>query len=176
MKRNILIRSLTALAILMTTGACKTSEANYKAAYDTVVAHQREMNGDIDTPELQATGTSTPRLTEVSNGITLPLATEWLGSVTKEPDVTPMNEYKRYNIAVARFRQLFNARQMLQRLRASDYPGASILRSKDAYYVSTFSTNLPDSALTELGRVKTDTSLVIKSPYPFVLRPAQLAR
>lgn len=176
MKRHVISLASAAICSVVIMGACKTNEANYKAAYETVVAHQRDLKGDIDTPELQATGTATPRLTEVSNSVTLPLATEWLGSPEKEPDVTTLSNYKRYNVTVARFRQLFNARQMLRRLRDADYPGASLLRSKDAYYVATYSTNLPDSALIELNRVKADTALVLKSPFPYVLRPGHLAR
>ncbi|MCM1028463.1 MAG: hypothetical protein NC484_02485 [Alloprevotella sp.] len=175
-RNNRLTAAMAVVLTMIMASSCKTNESNYRAAYDTVVAHQKQMQGDLDTPGLQATGTAAPKPTEVSNGVVLPLATEWLGSATKEADVTKPGEYKRYNVAVARFRQVFNARQMKGRLVAGGYPGATILKSKDAYYVSAFSTNMPDSALTELNRVKADTSLSLKTPFPYVIRPGHMAR
>lgn len=170
--RHIPLIMLAALALLP---ACKTTEANYRAAYETTIAHQREKAGDTDTPALQPTGALTPRDVTVDGGITLPLATAWL-SFIKEADVAPRDSVRLYNVAVARFRQIFNARQMLSRLRASGYPGALILKTRDAYFVATASTSSPDSALADLRHVEADSSISLREPYPFIIRPSHLTR
>lgn len=169
---TILIAALAALAI----SSCKTTEANYRSAYETTVAHQRERQGGLDTPELTATGALTPRPTEVSNGVTLPIATAWLRNEHNSNVTTRLDSVKRYNIVVARFRQSFNAGQMLSRLRRENYPEALVLKTADNYYVATSTTANPDTALARIRAVAADSSLRLKAPFPFILRPGHLAR
>ena len=168
---RIIIPAATALLLL---SGCKTTEANYKAAYETAAAHQRERTGNIDTPELTPRGALTPTPTAV-DGVTLPLATTWITSV-KEQDVAPYSSVKKYNVTVARFRQIFNARQMLSRLKADGYPDALVIKTADAYFVATESTLKADSAYIGLEKVKADSTLSLRPPYPFILRPGHLAR
>lgn len=172
MKTRFLICTIAALALLT---ACKTTEANYRNAYDTVVAHQREKSGDPDTPELQSTGTAATRQVEIAQGITVPVTTVWL-SVTKEADVTPVKDVRKYNVTVARFRQAFNARQMLGRLHNSGYPSALILKTNDAYYVATSTTASPDSAAAAMRAAEADTTMRLRPPFPYILIPAHLNR
>ena len=165
---------LPAVSALLLLSGCKTTEANYKAAYETAAAHQRERTGNVDTPELTQRGALTPTPTTV-DGITLPLATTWITSV-KEKDVAPYSSVKKYNVAVARFRQIFNARQMLTRLKAGGYHDAFVIKTADAYFVATETTSKADSAYIGLEKVNADSSLRLRTPFPFILRPGHLAR
>lgn len=154
--------------------ACKTTEANYKAAYETTVAHQREKAAG-DHEGMTVAGAPNPAATQIGNGITVPMTTAWIG-YSKEEGVADRDTVQKYNIVVARFRQIFNARQMQARLRQSGYPEALILRTTDAYFVATATTAQPDSAAKDLDRVAADSTLRLRPPYPFVLRPGHLAR
>jgi len=165
---------LPAVSALLLLSGCKTTEANYKAAYETAAAHQRERTGNVDTPELIQRGALAPTLTTI-DGVTLPLATAWITSV-KEKDVAPYSSVRKYNVAVARFRQIFNARQMLTRLKAGGYPGALVIKTADAYFVATETTSKADSAYIGLEKVKSDSALSLRTPFPFILRPGHLAR
>lgn len=165
---------LPAVSALLLLSGCKTTEANYKAAYETAAAHQRERTGNVDTPELIQRGALTPTPTTI-DGVTLLLATTWITSV-KEKDVAPYSSVRKYNVAVARFRQIFNARQMLTRLKAGGYPGALVIKTSDAYFVATETTSKADSAYIGLEKVKNDSALSLRTPFPFILRPGHLAR
>ena len=84
---------------------------------------------------------------------------------------------KRYNVAVGQFKQKFNAREMRARLQANGYPDAFIIHTREPlYYVCTATCQTPQEAATALEKVKTDKSIVLRSPLPFILRPAHLAR
>lgn len=166
------IAGAAALALL---GSCKTNENNYRQAYETTMAHQRERHGDLDIPELKATGAITPHDMEIG-GVTLPIATAWLRNEASGNIVARLDSVKRFNVVVARFRQSFNAGQMLARLRRDNYPDALVLKTADAYLVATATTANPDTALARLNEVAADSSLRMKSPFPFILRPGHLAR
>lgn len=168
-----LIMAAAALTALLP--SCKTNENNYREAYETVVAHQRDRQGDLDIPELKATGALAPRDMEIS-GVTLPVATTWLRNEGSGHLVTRLDSVERYNVVVARFRQSFNAGQMLDRLRRGNYPHALVLKTSDSYYVATSTTSIPDSAAARLKAVAADTTLRLKAPFPFILRPGHLAR
>ncbi|MBD5345625.1 MAG: hypothetical protein HDR92_00640 [Bacteroides sp.] len=168
-----LLPFVAAMSLTLLCG-CRTTESNYKNAYETVVAHQREKN-DSDVPGMTQSGTPLPKETEIAPGVTVPLLTAWISSA-KENDVADRDTVKRYNVAVGRFRQAFNARQMLSRLRSSGYPEALVLKSTDCYFVATSTTAIPDSAINRLRRVEADSSLRLRAPYPFILRPGHLAR
>ena len=84
---------------------------------------------------------------------------------------------KRYNIVVGQFKQVFNARQMRERLMAGGYPDAFIIHTREPlYYVVTQTVATPEEALAAYERVKADRNIVLRDPLPFVLRPAHLAR
>ena len=170
----ILGHAAVAMICIMLASGCKTTEANYKAAYETTVAHRNEKGAD-DVPGMKAAGTPEPKDIEAAPGLTLPVITAWIGS-TSEDGVAHRDSVKLYNVVVARFRQIFNARQMAERLRASGYGNATVLRTNDAYFVSTATTSSPQEAQEALRHVADDQSLRLRSPYPLIVRPNHLAR
>ncbi len=165
---------VAAIASALLLCACKTTEANYKAAYETTVAHQREKASD-DHDGMKIAGVPDPIVTQIGNGISLPITTTWIGR-SKEPGVADLDTVGKYNIVIARFRQIFNARQMQSRLQKTGYPEALILKTTDAYFVATATTSIPDSAASCLSKVESDTTLRLRPPYPFVLRAGHLVR
>ena len=163
-----------AVVAAMALGACKTTEANYKAAYEAAKIQQRQ-SADIDSTiyvKVRRQGT----MMQLSVGQdTLPIRTEAIGYT--DGGGASRETVRKYNIVVGQFKQVFNARQMRERLMAGGYPDAFIVHTREPlYYVVTQTVDTPEEALAAYDKVKTDKNIVLRDPLPFVLRPAHLAR
>ncbi len=80
---------------------------------------------------------------------------------------------KRYNVVVGQFRQVFNAKQMRERLISGGYDSAMIVHTREPlYYVVTATASTPEEILQEWRKVTGDKNLVLKSPMPFILSPS----
>ena len=170
--KNIFL--FVAVVAAMALGACKTTEANYKAAYEAAKIQQRQ-SADIDSTiygKVRRQGT----MMQLSVGQdTLPIRTEAIGYT--DGGGASRETVRKYNIVVGQFKQVFNARQMRERLMAGGYPDAFIVHTREPlYYVVTQTVDTPEEALAAYDKVKTDKNIVLRDPLPFVLRPAHLAR
>lgn len=170
MKRLPLI--IASLLLLLT--GCKTNEANYKAAYEAAVVKQKE-SADIDSTIYGAIRRQARMATLAVGADSLPLRTEPLGYT--ENGGASRETLHRYNIVVGQFKQVFNARQMRERLMNGGYTDAIIVHTREPlFYVVAASVNTPEEALEVFRRVKADKSIVLRDPLPFVARPSHLAR
>lgn len=150
-------------------GACKTTEANYKAAYEAAVTRQADVV-DVDSTIYGAIRRQASMSKLAVGNDSLPLRTEYIGY--SDDDGAPREKVKRYNIVVGQFKQVFNARQMRERLMAGGYPDAMILHTREPlYYVVTQTVATPEEARTALQRVENDKNIVLKAPLPFILSP-----
>ena len=171
MKKHHISIAMTALLAL---GACKPNESAYKTAYESAVA-KRDSEGGVE-------GTVYNRYREMARQSQIALGNDTLAVVTEfigytEDGGATRETTERYNIIVGRFKQVFNARQMRQRLQANGYPDAFILHTREPlYYVATTTCSTAQEALEQLRHVESDSSLVLRAPLPFVLQPAHLAR
>lgn len=117
---------------------CKTTEANYRAAYE-VAREARDAKASEDDgldPETRAM-LARQKQRGVSRQIvgsdTLSVTTLFVKMTSGEPDRVP-----RYSVAVNSFSQKFNAQAMMQRLRENGYPGAYVFETGTPdYYVAT---------------------------------------
>lgn len=162
---------LAVIALLLTLGACKTTEANYRSAYDSAKRQQQESTGlDSTIYGRIRSQASTSKL--VVGTDSMPLKHEYVGYT---PDGGSSREnLLRYNIVVGQFKQVFNARQMRERLIASGYDGAMIVNTREPlYYVVALTVSTPEEALAAWQRVTSDKSIVLRSPLPFILQPAR---
>lgn len=168
--RKLLLIILLATVIL--TG-CKTSEKNYRAAYE--VAKQKMNESAVDSTVLARISQAELPKETVVDGDTLPMRTFPIG-YAKDGGASK-EVVKRYNVVVGQFRQIFNAKAMRERLVSSGYPGAFVLNDRDQnYYVVAASCSTPAEAGQQLERVRKDNSISLKAPLPWILRPAHLAR
>lgn len=161
---------IAAAAVIVLTG-CKTTEANYRAAYETAVGQReaREADGSVATTELQQY--NAPRLQVTPEGDSIMVRIERVVQ-TKIDAVPTVGSLKQNNIVVGQFRQLFNARAMLERLLADGYPDAFVAQTAEpVYYVIALSSSGTAEIVADLNRVKTDTSMKLRAPLPFVLCP-----
>lgn len=163
---------LAALSLLAV--GCKTNETNYRQAYETAVVKKRDSSGVDST--IYAKIRNSAKMSElVAGSDSLPMRTEYIG-YTKDGGMSRA-AIGRYNVVVGQFKQVFNARQMRERLQASGYDSTFIVNTREPlYYVCTATCQTPEEAAKELNRVRTDKSIVLRSPLPFILRPAHLAR
>lgn len=167
MKRLPVIMML--LVVLLS--ACKTSEENYRKAYESAKEQQREATG-IDSTIYGRIRNSAAQSVLVVGGDSLPVRREYVG-YTPDGGSTRDNVL-RYNVVVGQFRQLFNAREMRQRLVNQGYDGAMIVNTREPlYYVIASTASTPEDAQAAWHRVMTDPSLVLRSPLPFILTPAR---
>lgn len=167
---------MCAAALGVSVSGCKTTEANYRSAYETALRHQQERQ-DAGVPEgveLRNTGALEPKPVEI-DGVTLPMVTAWV--LTADKAVAPLDSLGKFTVVVAQFKQVFNASQMKKRL--SDNPCYSplLLKLSDgSYLVGVNTTDDPVVAMREYEKVKADSSVFLKSPFPFVFRTGQIRR
>lgn len=169
MKRIVYI--LAGFLVLFIVG-CSTTEANYRAAYEKAKEKQLDTGDSITTQALK--NEATPKNMRFGE-ITLPVRTEPIG-ITK--DGGGKNEYLcLYNVVAGSFRQKFNAVSMAQRLADDGYDMAFVVHNRmGIYYVVAGSVSTPAAALQLLDSVRADGRMLLKPPFPYVLRAAHLVR
>lgn len=165
---------LSLMALAMMAVGCKTTESNYRQAYETAVAKNRDSSG-VDSTIYAKIRNSARTSDLIVTGDTMPMRTEYIGYT--EDGGASRETIGRYNVVVGQFKQVFNARQMRARLQSSGYDSAFIIHTREPlYYVCTQACATPEEAEKAFVRVKDDKSIVLRDPLPFILRPAHLAR
>ena len=157
---------IVALSLLVI--SCKTTEKNYREAYELA----KETTRDSTMLKLIEKEQS-PSLT-VIDGESVDLRKEYVSVV--DEDGVPKKELKQYNIVVGRYRQIFNARSMQTRMKALGYDAFVVQTREPAYFVVTYSSDLIKGVSSKMKEMQSDKRIVIKAPYPWVLEPAQYLR
>lgn len=160
-----LVATFALLAIIV---SCKTTEKNYREAYELA----KETTQDSTMLKLIEKEQS-PLLT-IIEGESVPLRKEYVSVVVEEG--TPKEDFKRYNIVVGRYRQIFNARSMQTRMRSLGYDAFVVQTREPAYFVVIYSSDLIKDISLKIKEIQVDKRIVIKSPFPWVLEPAQYLR
>lgn len=151
---------------------CRTSEANYRAAYERTVAG-RDSAMSVDSTIYGAVRRQMDmRTVPLADGTSVPVYSQHVrvtdgGGGTNEA-------LRRYNVVVGRFKQLFNARSMRERLVDNGvFPGAFVVETAEPYYyVVGASTASPDSAAAILRNLPTGTP-PMRDPLPLILDATQ---
>lgn len=160
------------LTIAVAMSACRTNEANYRAAYE--IAKEKRVETGDSTTTAALRGSMEPKSMAV-DGVTLPVLTLPVSVVKADSDNAA--ELKRYCVIVGTFKQIFNARSMSERLIGQGYDGAFVVKDRNQdHYVVAGATNDATEAHLLIERLKSDQSVVLRSPFPYALRPAQLVR
>ncbi|MDE6458082.1 MAG: hypothetical protein K2L31_05710 [Muribaculum sp.] len=74
---------------------------------------------------------------------------------------------------INQFKQIFNARSQMNRLRENGYPDAFVLETGEPlYYVVAATTDDSEEAKKTYLKIQKDKSVVIRSPFPWLLIPA----
>lgn len=162
---KLLYICVVALTVVAAASSCKTSEENYRRAYETAMAKQNEAYTS-DELTLMADEEAIPRT--LFRGDSIPLKGLWVNTVKLD---SATQRARRYNVVTGRFRQKFTALSMLDRLRAEGYPDALLLIDKDqAFYVAPFSTDTLDRAVNAWRTLSGRSPVALRSPFPYILK------
>lgn len=158
-------------AALLALSSCKTSEANYRAAYQAAKsareAKAQEDDGlDPETRALLARQQQRATSRQVIGGDTLVITTLFVKMTQGESDRVP-----RYSVAVNSFSQKFNALAMMKRLRENGFPGAYVFETGTPdYYVATFGTDSLPALPALLIRSRGADTLGMRSEFPRIIQ------
>ncbi len=152
--------------MLLVTG-CKTTEANYREAYEKTVAARQEQDS------LDATIYGRERRMQQSRVINTPSGDVQvrvqLVRVTKDGGGIPQN-LRRYNVVVGQFKQLFNAKSLRERLVDMGYSSTFVVETGEPYYyIVLASFNDAADAQKSLDAFSKDAPIPMKAPLPFIL-------
>lgn len=148
--------------------SCKTNEANYRAAYE-AVKEKTEADSGIE-------GTIYEKIRKESVSSHTVIGTDTIPTLTVAvkcvKGLSTPSEVKPYNIAVSQFKQVFNARSLMERLRADGYKSATVVETAEPlYYVIAVTTDSVDEAAAAYEIIKADKRVYTRTPYPLLLRP-----
>lgn len=153
---------------MMLTG-CKTTEANYRAAYE--LAKNKGTSDAVDADVYQAIEKESQPQTQIVGGDSIGMRREYLA--VAKGDKIPDGKIMKYNVAVGQFKQIFNARMMCQRLIGMGYAEACVLKTREQEYVVIAAATDDREALTGLfEKVKGEKGLALRAPFPYVVIPA----
>ncbi|MBJ2185060.1 MAG: hypothetical protein JFR38_11235 [Muribaculaceae bacterium] len=163
--------AVATLIMAVAATSCKTSEANYRAAYDKAVAGRNDatpidstiygkVRRDMQTTVLVA-GNDTAEL-RVMHVNPTPADN---GSATSLPEP--------YGVVAGQFKTLFNARSLCARLVDAGYSDASIVNTAEPYYYVVASWHPGGKeAIAALRSLEKEAPVAMREPLPFVLRIA----
>lgn len=173
------MRKLLTLALIFTLcgllSGCKTNQKNMNDAYTKAIEGRAEDDLGLDETIYSRERKQMKHGSMTVNGVEVPVSTQW---VKVTADGGGINEnLKRYNVVVGQFKQKFNAKSMRERLADNGYPGAFVVETREPYYfVVAASFDNASDAVKMLDHTKSDQSLKMKDPLPFILEPAQHRR
>lgn len=156
---------VAATAALAALTGCKTTEANYRTAYERTLAKQNEGYSDELLDDMRREE-AIPRT--LYKGDSIPLRAMYFNTV-KEDSAT--RAALKYNVVTGIFAQRFNANSAVTRLRENGWPDALMLVNGDRkYIISAYTTQNLDSAVTVWRRMVSEPPYRLPSPFPYILQ------
>lgn len=160
------MKKLSIFVILLgVLSSCKTTEANYRAAYEKTVAARE--NAETETIYGAERRSLSEKAVIVGND-TIPVYIEHVSVVTRG-DEAPA-DVKAYSVVAGRFKQKFNAFSLRDRLAAAGYADAAVLQTAEPYYyIIVSSHDKATEAKAALTSLKKKEPVVMSEPLPFIL-------
>lgn len=152
--------------LIVSLASCKTSEANYRAAYEKTIA----MRDAADENETIYGGSSRElRQSFMKNGNdTVPISLKMVSPVDNGDNSAVKG---RFLLVVGQFKQKFNAQSLCERVVAAGYPDAFLVQTSEPYYyVVAKSFDNISQAADALEAIKKKAPVVMKDPVPFILK------
>lgn len=162
--KQIALIAIAAIAAAATFTSCKSSEANYRAAYDTTIARQREKEG-IDSTTYARIEAERTANTAVVEGDSVRMVADRVSIV----DGTAA-DLKPFGVVVGEYKQLFNARSFRNRLQAKGHPACVAKNSQSTYYVIARSFDTAPEAAAYLDTAATSLGIRLPIPKPWILK------
>lgn len=147
---------------------CKTTEENYKKAYDAAKSKEADPLDETIYNKIRREATNT----QVAVGDTLIDVKREIVKVAEGQDI-PQERMKRYNVVVAQFKQLFHAKSMKKRIIDAGYHATFIVETREPlYYVVAVTTDNADEAAEALYFFEKSSPVRLVEPCPWILTPA----
>lgn len=147
---------------------CRTSEANYRAAYEQAVAGREDESG-IDRTVYDKIRREAVTAVRVVDGDTVSVKRERVRLVEAAAGEKLQEAY----VVVGQFKQLFNARSLCKRLQNNGYAGATLLSTREPLYYIAIAGGTTADMVAECRRYADRPVTPVKSPYPLVLQPVR---
>lgn len=162
------MKNLFILIILLAAfTACKTSEANYRAAYEKTIAGQEEGKALENT--VYGTQRQLSQTVMINGNDSVPVMMKMVSVLEEAAPVS--GAPGKLMIAVGRFKQKFNAVSLRQRLVDDGYDDAFVVQTAEPYYyVVAMSFDKIADAAAALEKVRSNPPVAMKDPLPFILR------
>lgn len=163
----VYVVALASAIILMT--ACKTTEENYRKAYDKAVS-QRDSDIAFEESVYGSVRRQMRGSFVVVDGDSVEVKTQHITVTEGQPAATKIGAF---NVVVGQFKQVFNARSLCKRLQANGLAGAFIVNTREPYYyvIGASAENAKD-AVAEMQRIESSGVVTMRDPLPFLLSPA----
>ena len=167
--------AIAALGLLAIMASCKTTEKNYREAYDrTVAAPADSTRLDFEDTIYGAQRRSIREVAMRSGEDTVMTKVQRV-AMTVESVQGREIVMSRYNVVVGEFKQEFNACSMCERLVNLGYPSAFVVNNVEPYYYVVIGTcdKLAD-AVALCKQVSQKPPFALKQGLPYILQAAQL--
>lgn len=169
MKRIHLSYILSAVVTLLALAGCKTTEKNYRAAYEKAVANENRGVTDFD-QTIYGRYRAQVRDTPMALGDSTVMTRTARVAVTQ--DGGGINEWlKRYSVVVGEFKQLFNARSLRGRYADAGFARCFLVQNAEPYYyiVVGSSDNLAEMVALR-DSVAAHPVVPMKDGFPYILQ------
>ncbi len=162
MKKILFI--IVAIVAAVSFNSCKTSEKNYKAAYD-ITMHKKKAMEEVDSVTYSKILAEKKQATAIVDGDSVRLITEYVNIVDDSPSLM-----KKYNVIVGEYKQIFNARSFRDRLKAEKKPAYVVMDAKRVYYVVAQGFDTSDEAAKFLHDIHKTVKMHIPIENPWILK------
>ncbi len=163
--RNILFLLLVVFATLLP--SCKTSEANYRAAYERTIAARDSAAADENETAIYGRGRMLSANTIVVGTDTIECITQ---RVVVSENAGSADIHGKFNVVVGQFKQSFNAMSMRSRLVTAGYEQAIVVQNGEPYYYVILSSHTErQDAINALKAIPADFPIRMRSPLPYLL-------
>ncbi|MCH5221488.1 MAG: SPOR domain-containing protein [Muribaculaceae bacterium] len=164
--KNYIVSFTLILFLLPLLYSCKTTEENYRAAYEKTVAKTDDdapLESAIYGTERKLMGTYPIKTPDGTVDIHTQLArlTDGTGDI---------DNYNQFNVVVGQFKQVFNAKSLCDRYIKAGYPAAFVVETAEPYYyIVAESYDDVFEAAKALKKIKEESPMPMKEPCPFIL-------
>ena len=159
---------LMALSFVVGLTGCKTTEKNYRQAYERAIS-----DNDRDVTEFEHTiyNRHRARMKDIKvdvDSVTIDAKSIY---VKVTPNGGGISEWlKKYSVVVAEFKQLFNAQSMRERFAGAGYPRTFIVENAEPYYYVVVDSSRDALKMSQLAdSLRENSPLPLKPGFPYVL-------
>ena len=164
MQKSLILIILASLALV----GCKTSEANYRQAYERAIA-ARDSTSDLDSTIYgQVRREMKIRQMTLADGSSVPVYSQHVRITEGGGGIN--ESLRRYNVVVGRFKQAFNAKSLRNRL-VDDcgIPSAFVVETAEPYYYVVASSHSTLAEAAAAMRALPSSVPPMREPLPFIL-------